>query len=213
MAKSKQESRHKVILTLWTPGNVTRLETDLSTWMEKSTFFTSIVSNDRSTSRSVSQIGASSTGGNNDSRQCSASHLFGRSTKAPPNQNPGCDNCFRPHEESDIARISLTAFGKCRMIQSPRAMARMAARSLTCSLLQCKCHRRDWWCTLWNTDLKDVSVTNSPFSLAWKGPRIGCFLKKFSINVKKKFKKKRRWSSRKIKIWYKYNNIIVFIFA
>ena len=42
---------------------------------------------------------------------------------------------------------------------------------------------------------------------------IGCFLKRFSINVKKKCKKKWRWNSRKMKIWYKDNNIVVFIFA
>ena len=42
---------------------------------------------------------------------------------------------------------------------------------------------------------------------------IGCFLKTFSINAKKKCKKKWRWPSRKMKIWYKYNSIVVFIFA
>ena len=42
---------------------------------------------------------------------------------------------------------------------------------------------------------------------------IGSFLKRFSINVKKKWKKKWRWPSRKMKHWYKYNINIVFIFA
>ena len=42
---------------------------------------------------------------------------------------------------------------------------------------------------------------------------IGCLLKRFSINVKKKCKKKWRWPSRKMKIWYKYNNNAVSIFA
>ena len=37
--------------------------------------------------------------------------------------------------------------------------------------------------------------------------------RRFFTNVKKKFKKKWRWPSRKMKIWYKYNNNVVFIFA
>ena len=42
---------------------------------------------------------------------------------------------------------------------------------------------------------------------------IGRLLKRFSINVKKKWKKKWRWPTRKIKIWYKHKNIVVFILA
>ena len=42
---------------------------------------------------------------------------------------------------------------------------------------------------------------------------IGCFLKRFSINVKKKCRIKWRWSSRKIKIWHKFSLNVVFIFA
>ena len=42
---------------------------------------------------------------------------------------------------------------------------------------------------------------------------IGCFLKRFSKSGKKKCKKKWRWPSRKMKIWYKYNNNEVFISA
>ena len=38
---------------------------------------------------------------------------------------------------------------------------------------------------------------------------IGCFLKRFSINAKKKW----RWPSRKIKIWYKNNNDVVLFFC
>ena len=42
---------------------------------------------------------------------------------------------------------------------------------------------------------------------------IGCFLKSFSINEKKKCKKNGRWPSRKIKFLYKYKNNVAFIFA
>ena len=45
------------------------------------------------------------------------------------------------------------------------------------------------------------------------GIDIGCFLKRFSIDEKKKCKKKWRWPGREMKIWYKYNNNVVFIFA
>ena len=54
-------------------------------------------------------------------------------------------------------------------------------------------------------------------------PSIGCFLKRFSINVKKKCKKKWRSSQknareneddrRKMTIWHKYNFNVVFLFA
>ena len=42
---------------------------------------------------------------------------------------------------------------------------------------------------------------------------IGWFLKRFSINVEKKCKKKWRWPGRKIEIWDKYKLNVVFIFA
>ena len=42
---------------------------------------------------------------------------------------------------------------------------------------------------------------------------IGCSLKRNSINMKKKCKKKWRCPCRRIQIWYNYNNNAVFIFA
>ena len=42
---------------------------------------------------------------------------------------------------------------------------------------------------------------------------IGWSKKKYSIKVKKKCTKKWRWPSRELKIWYMYNNIIVFLFT
>ena len=42
---------------------------------------------------------------------------------------------------------------------------------------------------------------------------IGWFLKRFSVNVKKKCQKIWRWPSRRMKIWHKYNINLVIIFA
>ena len=42
---------------------------------------------------------------------------------------------------------------------------------------------------------------------------IGWSIKKCSIKVKEKCTKKWRWPCRKLKIWYMWNNIMVFLFA
>ena len=44
-------------------------------------------------------------------------------------------------------------------------------------------------------------------------PGIGCFLKRFSINAKKRCNKKWGWLCRKMKIWHKYNLNVMFIFG